>query len=178
FSAIPAPAREAGAARPLRPLAAARRLARLAAYPAGIFLAAAAITLIAEAIWRGSLADAAAFLVDPHRPGPGTVVVVTLALLAIDAVMRRTMQSVLVVAPILLALAWIGREKLFYLGDPPYPTDFLYARQIAELMPLMMAERPVAGALTVLGLIGAALAVFLLWRRSHLMPKVCITGRA
>ena len=29
-----------------------------------------------------------------------------------------------------------------YLSDPFYPTDFLYARQIVELLPLLVNERP------------------------------------
>ena len=52
-------------------------------------------------------------------------------------------QSILFVAPLVLTLAWVGREKGFYLGDPIYPTDFLYARQIVELLPLMRVERPI-----------------------------------
>ncbi len=29
-----------------------------------------------------------------------------------------------------------------YLSDPFYPTDFLYARQIVELLPLLVSDRP------------------------------------
>lgn len=156
----------------------ARRLGGLAFYPLAILGAAAALTFVAETLLRGSPLGAAAFLADPGRPGVATVGLVALALVGLDATMRRQTQAVLLVAPVLLALAFIGREKLFYLGDPPYPTDFLYARQIAELMPLMVAERPVSGALMALGALATALLVVLGWRWSRRMPGMGLAGRA
>lgn len=155
-----------------------RRLRALALYPAAMLSAAAVLVFAAETLLRGSPVAAAAFLADPARPGLATVGLVALALVGLDAAMRRQAQAVLVVAPVLLALAFIGREKLFYLGDPPYPTDFLYARQIGELMPLMLAERPVAGAMMALGGLAAALLVVLGWRWSRRMPGMGLAGRA
>ena len=43
-------------------------------------------------------------------------------------------------APLVLIPAWISAEKGLYLSDPFYPTDFLYARQIVELLPLLVAS--------------------------------------
>lgn len=178
FSTLPVPVSATGAARTERARAAPRRIGLLLAYPAAILLAAAALVFGAEAVLRGSAGEAAFFLVDPSRPGPATVAIVALALMGADALLRRGMQSALVLGPLLVALAWIGREKLFYLGDPPYPADFLYARQIAELMPLMAAERPVAGVLMIAAGVAGAVLVAMLWRWSRLLPPIGIAGRA
>ena len=148
------------------------------AYPAVLLCAAIALTFAAEALLRGSAADAAAFLADPRRPGLATVALVAVALAGLDAAMRRRTQAMLLAAPALLALAWIGREKLFYLGDPPYPTDFLYARQIAELLPLMVAERPMAATRMVLGALAVALLVAVGWRWSRRLSPMGPGGRA
>ena len=47
-----------------------------------------------------------------------------------------------ILAPVVLIPAWISSEKGVYLSDPLYPTDFLYARQIFELLPLLVHDRP------------------------------------
>lgn len=146
-------------------------------YLAIILLAAILITFGVEAVLRGSPGQAFAFLIDPSRPAPATVALIALTLIGVDALTRRPTQSVLIVAPVLLLLAWIGHEKRFYLGDPPYPTDFLYARQIVELMPLMVVERPMTGLLIALATIAGAALLFLLWRRSRFLPKTGLVGR-
>src|SRR5690606_26804962 len=110
-------------------------------------------------ILRGSAGEAFGFLTDPARPAFATIAAITLALLGLDAFTRRQGQSVLLLAPVLLVLAWVGSQKQFYLGDPPYPTDFLYARQIVELLPLMVAERPATGALIVASFAAASIAL-------------------
>src|SRR5690606_1774858 len=76
--------------------------------------------------------------------------------------------GILFIAPVALVLAAIGRQKSFYLGDPLYPTDFLYSRQIMELAPLLVRERPlVAVAIIACGVLGMLLLVALwrYWRR-------------
>ena len=178
FPAAAAPAPQTGAATDGAVSARLRRAAAIPLYLAAILLASAFLVVAAEAVLRGSLAEAAAFLVDPHRPGWATVALLALALLGIDAFTRRGGQALLLAAPLLLALAWIGSEKRFYLGDPPYPTDFLYARQIAELMPLMLVERPLAAALIVLGLLGGAALLVLGWKWSRSLPRTGWAGRA
>ena len=135
------------------------------------------LTFAAEAILRFSPGDALRFVLDGSRPGWATVALLFTGLLAGDALARKTLQSALVVAPLVLLLAWIGHEKRFYLGDPPYPTDFLYARQIAELLPLMLAERPLAAFGIVAGAVGGTAALVLAIRRSARLPCIAWSGR-
>ena len=154
-----------------------RAVASTLSYPAIILLSAVAITFGCEMLLRGSAGDAASFLVDLSRPGLATVALVALALTGLDALMHRRTQSVLVAGPLLLLLAWVGREKLFYLGDPPYPTDFLYARQIGELIPLLVVERPFDAALIAIGALGTAIILVVFWRLSRRMPRMRTLGR-
>ena len=61
------------------------------------------------------------------------------------------MGGLLILAPLVLIPAWISSEKGVYLSDPLYPTDFLYARQIVELLPLLVRERPRTAVAIVVG---------------------------
>ena len=121
-----------------------------------------------ELIARNSLASTLAFFADIHRPGWTTVLLFALAVLAIDALLGRAQGGLLILAPVVLIPAWISSEKGVYLSDPFYPTDFLYARQIFELLPLLVNDRPrtaiAIGVATVAGL-ALAIATFLAWRR-------------
>ena len=78
----------------------------------------------------------------PFKPGWTTVALFALLLVGLDALLGRPHHGLLIVAPLALSLAFVGHQKSLYLGDPLYPTDFLYARQIVELMPLLVRERP------------------------------------
>jgi phosphoglycerol transferase MdoB-like AlkP superfamily enzyme len=138
---------------------------------------AAVLTFAVEAVLRGSISDAAAFLIDPSRPGWATIGILFLVLLAGDAFARKALQSAIVVVPLAMTLAWVGHEKRFYLGDPPYPTDFLYARQIVELLPLMLVERPLAAVAICLGLAAGIALLILAIRRSAKLPRVTVAGR-
>jgi phosphoglycerol transferase MdoB-like AlkP superfamily enzyme len=124
-------------------------------------LLSATLVFAIEWVTRGALAPTIEFFLQPHRPGWTTIVVLSLVLIALDALLGRRHNSLLVVAPFALTLAFIGRQKVHYLGDPLYPTDILYARQIMELMPLLVRERPwVAVAMAA----GGALAFYGLYR--------------
>ena len=96
------------------------------------------------------------------------MILFTLLLVGFDALFGRRHNGILFVAPFALLLAAIGHQKSLYLGDPLYPTDFLYSRQIIELMPLLVRERPLAAGIIA---VGGAAALFLLvafwryWRR-------------
>lgn len=131
-------------------------------------LIAAVLTFAVEAVARGSLGESLLFFVEPYRPALATVALFTLLLLVLDALLGRLHMGVLVLAPVVLALAATGLQKSYYLGDPLYPTDFLYGRQILELLPLLARER--VGTAVLIVLIFAALAVlvpmaWIGWRR-------------
>jgi len=128
----------------------------------------AALVFLIELIARGSWQQTVDFFSQPFRPGWTTVVLFALLLIGFDALFGRRHISLLFIAPIALLLAAIGNQKISYLGDPLYPTDFLYSRQIMELAPLLIGERPGTAAAI---LAGGALSIFLLvtawryWRR-------------
>jgi phosphoglycerol transferase MdoB-like AlkP superfamily enzyme len=141
---------------------------------------AASTTLVfaIELIFRGDFAATVGFFLQPFKPGWTTIVLFTLILIGLDALLGRKHQSLMIVAPLTLVLAFIGHQKSLYLGDPLYPTDFLYARQIVELMPLLVRERPLTGLAMAIGIVAfLALLVFgwRLWRRR--MPALTYKGR-
>jgi phosphoglycerol transferase MdoB-like AlkP superfamily enzyme len=138
----------------------------------------ALLVFCVELIVRGSLDQTLQFFQQPFRPGWTTIVVFALLIVFLDAVLGRPYQSLFVIAPIALALAFVGSQKAHYLGDPLYPTDFLYARQIVELMPLLVRQRPLDAVLFGIAAIAAIVLLAAFWRYCRLRsPSICIRGR-
>jgi phosphoglycerol transferase MdoB-like AlkP superfamily enzyme len=138
----------------------------------------AALVFAIELIVRGSLGQTLDFFQQPFRPGWTTVALFALLLTGFDALFGRRHNGALLVAPFALLLATIGHQKSLYLGDPLYPTDFLYSRQIVELMPLLVRERPfTAGFMAIGGMAGLFLlaALWRYWRRRF--PAIRLRGR-
>lgn len=144
-----------------------------------VSLAASAILVFAiELIFRGDLAATFRFFLQPFKPGWTTIVVFTLVLIGLDALLGRRHQSLMIVTPLTLALAFIGHQKSLYLGDPLYPTDFLYARQIVELMPLLVRERPLTGLAMAAGIVLVLAVLIFAWREWRLRaPTISYKGR-
>ncbi len=141
-------------------------------------LASAILVFAIELIFRGDFAETVAFFLQPFKPGWTTVILFTLILVALDAVLGRRHQSLMLVAPLTLALAFIGHQKSHYLGDPLYPTDFLYARQIIDLMPLLVRERPLTAVAMAVGLLGSLALLVYAWREwRRRMPRLTYKGR-
>lgn len=141
-------------------------------------LASAVLVFAIELIFRGDFAATVDFFLQPFKPGWTTVIVFTLILVTLDAVLGRRHQGLMVVAPLTLTLAFVGHQKSHYLGDPLYPTDFLYARQIVDLLPLLVRERPWTAVAMAIGLVvGLAFLVYAWreWRRR--MPRLTYKGR-
>ncbi|TIU06205.1 MAG: hypothetical protein E5W44_24160, partial [Mesorhizobium sp.] len=111
-------------------------------YGLATLLASALLVFAIEWIVRGDFFGTVDFFLQPFKPGWTTIIVFSLVLIGLDAILGRSHQSLMIVAPVTLALAFVGHQKSHYLGDPLYPTDFLYARQIMALMPLLVRERP------------------------------------
>ncbi|MBL8584404.1 MAG: sulfatase-like hydrolase/transferase, partial [Rhizobiaceae bacterium] len=154
----PRPARE-----PLRTLAA----GALKSLVVTVLLSAVLVFGV-ELVARGSLQSTLDFFLQPFRPAWTTIALFALLALGLDAVFGRPHHAQLLIGPLVLTLAWICSQKARYLGDPLYPTDFLYSRQIIELMPLLVRERPIAAVGIVLSLIaiGAVLATsWIYWSR-------------
>jgi len=122
-----------------------------------------------ELITRGSLAQTWTFLTNPQQPGWTTVGVFFLLFLTVDALIGRQHKAVLIVFPLAVLMGFISQQKQVFLTDPLYPTDLLFGRQILELMPVLVKDRPwtaaglaVALVFAVVGLV--SLLVFA-WRR-------------
>ncbi|RFC69101.1 MULTISPECIES: LTA synthase family protein [Mesorhizobium] len=144
---------------------------------ASVFLSAALVFLI-ELVARGDFISTVQFFFQPFKPGWTTIIVFTLVLTLLDAIFARRHIGILIVAPLTLLLAFVGHQKAHYLGDPLYPTDFLYSRQIMELMPLLVRDRPwLAVAMAVVGVtaICALVAMWRFWRRNG--PKISRKSR-
>jgi len=137
----------------------ARRWVAIARTVGATFAIAAALTFFVELVARGSLSDTLLFFSEPFRPAFATVLLFAILLLALDSLLGRAHMGILVLGPIILALAATGQQKSYYLGDPLYPTDFLYGRQILELLPLLARER--IGTAILIVAICAALAVLI-----------------
>ncbi|WP_235911783.1 LTA synthase family protein [Mesorhizobium xinjiangense] len=146
----------------------------------GVALLLICITVfLVEAIARSSLAGAWGFFVEPHHPALGTVIAMAVLLLLGDALCGRALMGFLILAPLTLGLAWIGAEKVRYLGDPLYPSDFLYARQIVDLLPLLIRERPLAAVLAALGVVVSVIILLRIWLvRRRLFAPLRLRDRA
>jgi phosphoglycerol transferase MdoB-like AlkP superfamily enzyme len=147
-------------------------------YSAMTLVLSALLVFAIELIFRGSLSSTANFFLQPFKPGWTTVMLFALALVGLDALLGRSYQALLVVAPLTLTLAFIGHQKSLYLGDPLYPTDFLFARQILDLMPLLVRERPWTAVAMVVGIVVSLtllVVVWCQWRRR--MPALGYKGR-
>lgn len=145
-----------------------RRGARAIAPLATTMLIAAALVFTIEWIARGDFMSTVWFFLQPFKPGWTTVIVFSLVLILLDAIFARRHIGILILAPVTLALAFVGQQKVHYLGDPLYPTDFLFARQIMELMPLLVNERPwlaVGIVAAILAAIGGLVWLWRVWRR-------------
>jgi phosphoglycerol transferase MdoB-like AlkP superfamily enzyme len=130
---------------------------------------AAVLVFTIELISRDSLDSTILFLRDWAKPGWVTIILFALVMIAIDAMLGRAHLGFLVVAPPTLTLAFICEQKAHYLGDPLYPTDFLYSDQIIELMPLLVRDRPflaiMMGAAAVVAVV-VLLVSWVFWCRS------------
>ena len=133
-------------------------------YGLSTLLASALLVFAIELIVRGDFFGTVDFFLQPFKPGWTTIIVFALVLVGLDAIIGRSHQSLMIVAPLTLALAFVGRQKSHYLGDPLYPTDFLFARQIVSLMPLLVRERPWTAVMLAAGIVGGLTLLVYGWR--------------
>ena len=126
-------------------------------------LISATLVLAVEIVARGSVGSALGFLREPLRPGWTTIAFFALLLTCLDALLGRAHLALMITAPLVLAVAFISKQKAYYLGDPLYPTDFLYSRQIVELLPLLVRERPWTAVAVAAGLAVLAVLLFVGW---------------
>lgn len=131
-----------------------------------------------EWIARSTLADVGDFLTSTARPGMTTVVMLTILMLTLDAAFGRRYLSALVLVPLVLIPAFVSNQKQHYLSDPFYPSDILFGRQIMELLPVMVRDRPVTAVAIVVGLVLLAAGMVFGWRYAwHTFPKLSNQAR-
>ncbi len=121
-----------------------------------------------EWIVRGSFTETMQFFRTPHKPAWTTVALFVVLLTASDAIFGRIHYGFFVIGPLMLIAATTAREKSLYLGDPLYPSDFLYARQIVDLLPLLVRDRPwsaIGIALLLIACTALMITVTLFWWR-------------
>ena len=128
-------------------------------------LSIALLSVIAvEWIARSTLADVGDFLTSTARPGMTTVAMLTILMLTLDAAFGRRHQSALIVVPLVVIPAFVSNQKQHYLSDPFYPSDILFARQIMELLPVMVRDRPFTAVALVIGIALLAAGIVFGWR--------------
>lgn len=143
-------------ARPAKAVAVLRSLA------VSVMLALATVFAV-ELVTRGSLAETYVFLTNLQQPGWSTLGLFFLAYLALDALIGRQHKAVLIVSPLVLLMGVISQQKRVFLTDPLYPTDLLFGRQILELMPVLVEDRPWTAAGLAIGVLAALAALVSLW---------------
>ena len=139
----------------------------------GLLAAALALVAAIEAMAGRAGADVLPFLLS--RPGLSTVGLVFAVALGVDVLMGRAFRSMILLVPAGLVLAFVSREKQRYLSDPLYPSDLLFARQINELLPVMVKAHPGEAAAIAVAVI-AGLAVmsyftFVAWSRFPVLSR-------
>lgn len=115
---------------------------RIAAVICGSFILSFILVFAVELLLRGSLQETVNFLFSYDKPAWTTIILCTCLLTFFDAIFGRLFLGFLIISPLFLTIAGVAKAKSLYLGDPLYPSDFLYARQIFDLMPLLVSERP------------------------------------
>ncbi|KAB2720529.1 MULTISPECIES: LTA synthase family protein [Brucella] len=147
---------------------------RLAAIALASMVLSTLLVFAIEWIVRGSFTDTMQFFRTPHKPAWTTVALFVVVLTASDAIFGRIHYGFIVVGPLALIAATTAREKSLYLGDPLYPSDFLYARQIVDLLPLLVRDRPWSAVGIALLLIASAALMITVtlfwWRRFDPIP--------
>ncbi|WP_249116685.1 LTA synthase family protein [Ciceribacter sp. L1K23] len=137
------------------------------------------LVFVTEWISRGSIVDIGNYLLAPDRPGLAVVGVLFLVFLGLDALFGRAHQAALVLFPAALLLAFFSSQKQLYLSDPLYPSDMLFGRQIAELLPVMAAAQPLKAVAAGIGLLVVCALLVYMWifgrRNFNAIP---IGGRA
>lgn len=139
---------------------------------------AAALVFVVELIVRQSASETVAYFLDPMRPALTTVGAFFLILLTVDGIFGREHKSVVAIAPLAILPAAICQQKQVFLSDPLYPTDFLFGRQIMELMPVLVKDRPWTAVGIAIGLVAAVVAIGLLLRYAwRTFPKLTTRER-
>lgn len=151
---------------------------RLFVMAGGTFILALIVLMLTEWLMRDTGASWLNYFSPAHRPLWTTLTLICLVCMLLDGILGRLWQGMVIIAPLLLGLAWASWQKGMYLGDPLYPSDLLYTRQVVDLLPLLVRDRPVDAVLIVVGLIAGLAGLYCLWRSfRRAMPRLGRTTR-
>ncbi len=142
-------------------------------------LMAACLALGVEATASGSVLAALEFA-DTARPQMLLCSLLILAMLLLaDGLFGRPHRGVLIVAPLILGLAWVHAQKQAYRHEPLYPWDLLFVGQVLDLMPVLAADRPWAVAALAGAVFAVAVVMPLTWlRRAYRGGRLRARSRA
>jgi len=119
--------------------------------------------VVIELITRSSVAQTWIYFTNLEQPAWTTTGVFFLLYLAIDALIGRQHKAVLLVSPLVMLMGVISQQKQVFLTDPLYPTDLLFGRQIMELMPVLVQDRPWTAAGLALAVLASVVGLISLW---------------
>jgi phosphoglycerol transferase MdoB-like AlkP superfamily enzyme len=119
--------------------------------------------IVIELITRGSIEQTWIYFTNLEQPAWTTTGVFFLLYLAIDALIGRQHKAVLLVSPLVMLMGVISQQKQVFLTDPLYPTDLLFGRQIMELMPVLVQDRPWTAAGLALAVLASVIGLISLW---------------
>ena len=119
--------------------------------------------VVVELITRGSLEQTWIYFTTLEQPAWTTTGVFFLTYLALDALIGRQHKGVLFIAPLVVLMGVISQQKQVFLTDPLYPTDLLFGRQIMELMPVLVQDRPWTAAGLAVAIVVAVVGLVSLW---------------
>ncbi|WP_374829123.1 LTA synthase family protein [Paenochrobactrum pullorum] len=146
-----------------------------------------------EWLARGSLSNTIQFFTNRQKPSWTTVLLFAFTITACDALLGRRFFSAVFIGIAGLISGAVAYQKSLYLGDPLYPSDFLYARQIVDLLPLLVRDRPFSAILIAICLVVLAIALVVavfygrtkfkplsmnarVWRLVIALPALCWFG--
>ncbi|MCF3641929.1 LTA synthase family protein [Rhizobium sp. TRM95111] len=130
---------------------------------AATFCLALLCVALVEIITRKSALETFTFFTNPEQPAWAITAVVFLVFLALDALIGRQHKAMLVLAPLLVLAGFISQQKQVFLTDPLYPTDLLFGRQIMELMPVIVKDRPWTALAVFAAALAAAIGLVAVW---------------
>ncbi len=116
-----------------------------------------------EVIAGKPLADTLSYFTNRGQPAWTITWVVLATFLVVDAVLGREHKGALILAPAFFFIAAMSVQKQVFLTDPLYPTDLLFGRQILELMPALVEDRPWTAVAAAFGLLGGLVGLGALW---------------
>lgn len=142
-------------------------------------LLAACLALGVEAVASGSVLSAWEFArIALPQMALGAVLILA-ALLVGDGLAGRPHRGVWIVAPVLLALAWLHAQKQAYRHEPLFPWDFLFLGQVLNLLPTLAEDRPWTAAALGASVLALFVGLPLIWfRRSYRGVRLRARSRA